>query len=194
MRDLWDQARADHPIIAEFGVDAYYLLQAIALCGRSTPSCTKSDILALSPGDINEWWPKVVEGLALGLTILRDDCKVMLPKWLPYAPMLITLPAVLAEAAAPKTALAGAHREKLKRWFWCAVFGGSYDRAANSQATKDFRELIGWFDGGPEPESVSMVKFDPNALRDITPNRSPYIEVVFASSSVMVPGTFILKP
>ncbi|MBX7061121.1 MAG: DUF262 domain-containing protein [Pyrinomonadaceae bacterium] len=171
LRDLWDQAKADYPIIDEFGVDAYYLLQAIALCSRTAPSCTKSDVLALSADDINQWWPQVVKGLAIGLTILRDDCKVMLPKWLPYGPMLITLPAVLAKAETAGTPVAGANREKLKRWFWCAVFGQSYERAANTQATKDFRELLVWFGGGAEPESVSGVRFDPAALRDVTPNQ-----------------------
>ena len=34
------------------------------------------------------WWHTVVLGLATGLEILRDDCKVMLPKWLPYQTML----------------------------------------------------------------------------------------------------------
>jgi hypothetical protein len=57
-----------------------------------------------------------VRGLATGLDILRDDCKVMLPKWLPYQTMLPPLAAVLARAGSPKTAEAGAQREKLKRW------------------------------------------------------------------------------
>ena len=88
------------------------------------------------------WWHQVVDGLALGLEILRDDCKVMLPKWLPYQTMVATLAAVLAKGGSPKTAEAGAQREKLKRWFWCAVFGQAYESAANSQTAKDVIELL----------------------------------------------------
>ena len=39
--------------------------------------------------------------------------------------MLAPLAAVLAKLGQPKTAEAGAQRENLKRWFWCAVFGQS---------------------------------------------------------------------
>ena len=88
LRQLWDEACAKHPIIADFGVDPYYLLQAVALASRKAPSCKRSDVLNLKSEDVKEWWPKVVAGLHLGLDILRDDCKVMLPKWLPYQTML----------------------------------------------------------------------------------------------------------
>jgi hypothetical protein len=31
LRELWEQARSDHPLIAHFDVDPYYVLMAIAL-------------------------------------------------------------------------------------------------------------------------------------------------------------------
>jgi hypothetical protein len=113
----------------------------------------------------------VVLGLATGLEILRDDCKVMLPKWLPYQTMLPPLAAVLARAGSPRTAEAGAHREKLKRWFWCAVFGQAYESAPNSQSAKDVVEMVPWLAGGDPPETVTSFRFDPRALRDVTPRQ-----------------------
>lgn len=171
LRDLWDSARQTHPVIEEFEVDPYYILQAIALASRKAPSCKRSDVLNLGPDDINTWWLPVVNGLALGLEILRDDCKVMLPKWLPYQPMVATVAAVLAKGGSPKTAEAGAQREKIKRWFWCSVFGQTYESAANSQTAKDVTELLGWFAGGEEPEAITGLRFDPKALRDVTPRQ-----------------------
>jgi len=171
LRDLWDTARQTHPVIEEFEVDPYYILQSIALASRKAPSCKRSDVLNLGPDDINTWWHPVVNGLALGLTILRDDCKVMLPKWLPYQPMVATVAAVLAKGGSPKTAEAGAQREKIKRWFWCSVFGQTYESAANSQTAKDVTELLGWFAGGKEPEAITGLSFDPKALRDVTPRQ-----------------------
>lgn len=171
LRALWAKAQANHPIIDEFGVDPYYLLQAIALASRKAPSCKRSAVLNLTAPDINEWWDKVVWGMAAGLGILRDDCKVMLPKWLPYQTMLPPLAAVLARKGALKTPEAGVHREKLKRWFWCAVYGQAYESSPNSQAAKDVTELDVWLAGGNLPESVASVHFDPKSLRKVTPRQ-----------------------
>ncbi len=171
LRSLWEKALADHPVIADFEVDPYYVLQGISLASRKAPSCKRSDVLNMAPADITEWWDKVVLGLATGLEILRDDCKVMLPKWLPYQTMLPPLAAVLAKAGNPKTAEAGAQREKLKRWFWCAVFGQVYEGAPNSKSAKDVVEVLPWLAGGDLPESVASCRFDPRALRDVTPRQ-----------------------
>jgi hypothetical protein len=169
LRELWDKAREEHGIIEDFDVDPYYVLQSIALASREAPSCKRNDVLNLAAADIEAWWPKVVSGLAGGLAILREDCKVMLPKWLPYQTMLVPLAAVLTKSGMPKTAEAGAQREKLKRWFWCAVFGQAYESSPNSQSAKDVGELVVWLAGGPAPETVRAMRFDPKALRDVTP-------------------------
>lgn len=171
LRALWEKALADHPVIADFEVDPYYILQGISLASRKAPSCKRSDVLNMAASDITEWWDRVVLGLATGLEILRDDCKVMLPKWLPYQTMLQPLAAVLARVGSPKTAEAGAQREKLKRWFWCAVFGQVYEGAPNSKAAKDVVEILPWLTGGDLPESVASFRFDPRALRDVTPRQ-----------------------
>jgi len=171
LRAMWDKARADHPVIVDFDVDPYYVLQGISLASRKAPSCKRSDVLNMPASDITDWWDKIVLGLATGLEILRDDCKVMLPKWLPYQTMLPPLAAVLARAGSPKSAEAGAQREKLKRWFWCAVFGQVYEGAPNSKSAKDVVEILPWLTGGDIPESVATFRFDPRALRDVTPRQ-----------------------
>lgn len=171
LRDLWDKAREANPIIEDFEVDPYYILQAIALASRKAPSCKRGDVLNLAPADITNWWQPVVDGLTTGLTILRDDCRVTLPKWLPYQTMLAPLAAVLAKCGMPKTAEAGVQREKIKRWFWCAVFGQVYESSPNSQAARDVGEIGAWFADGSPPETVTALRFDPKALRDVTPRQ-----------------------
>ena len=179
LRALWDKALADHRVIGDFEVDPYYVLQGISLGSRKAPSCKRGDVLNLTPTDITEWWGKVVLGLATGLEILRDDCKVMLPKWVPYQTMLPPLAAVLARSGSPKTAEAGAQREKLKRWFWCAVFAQAYESSPNTKSAKDVAELTAWLAGGEAPESVGSFRFDPRTLRDVTPRqRSIYRGVI----------------
>jgi hypothetical protein len=85
--------------------------------------------------------------------------------------MLAPLAAVLARTVGLKSAQAGAQREKLKRWFWCAVFGAAYESAPNSQSAKDVADLVAWLAGGPPPASVGSFRFDPKALRDVTPRQ-----------------------
>jgi hypothetical protein len=171
LRALWDEARLKHPIIDDFEVDPYYVLQSIALASRRAPSCKRSDVLNLAVEDLAKWWPAVVAGLRMGLDILREDCKVLMPKWLPYQTMLAPLAAILARSGFPKTPLAGAQREKIKRWFWCAVFGQAYESAPNTRSAKDVVEVTAWLNGGTLPETVSALRFDPKALRDITPRQ-----------------------
>lgn len=171
LRNLWDQAIAKWPIIREYEVDPYYFLQAISLVARQTPSCKRKDVLNLTSKDINGWWDRIVEGFAAGLRMLRDDCKVVSPKWLPYQTMVVPLAAVLAKSDAAKKPELGARREQLKRWFWCSVFGQQYETSPNSMSAKDVTELMVWFAGGKEPESIAGLKFDPTILRDVTPRQ-----------------------
>ncbi len=171
LRELWNQARTEYPIIEDFEVDPYYILQAISLACRKFPSCKRSDVLNLKAADISEWWPKVIIGLKTGLEIIRDDCKVVLPKLLPYQTMIAPLAAILAKVGSPKSAEAGVHREKLKRWFWCAVFGQVYESAPNSKSAKDVLELFDWLNGGNLPDTVNIFRFDPKTLYDVTPRQ-----------------------
>ncbi len=171
LRQLWEEAKSKHRAIEHFEVDPYYVLQGISLACRKAPSCKRSDVLNMTPSNIHDWWDRVVDGLALGLEILRDDCKVMLPKWLPYQTILPPLAAILARLGASKSAAAGARREKVKQWFWCVVFGQVYESAPNSKSAKDVVEVGQWLDGGATPESVGSFRFDPRALRDVTPRQ-----------------------
>jgi hypothetical protein len=94
LRDLWDDAQTQYPILQEFGVDPYYILQAIAiLTAKAAPSCKRGDVLKMEVGRIEEGWEPVVRGVAEMLQMLRDDCGVVLPGWLPYNPIPSSPPA-----------------------------------------------------------------------------------------------------
>ncbi len=172
LRDLWDEAQTEHPILSEFGVDPYYILQTIAIfTAKAAPSCKRGDVLKMEVGQIQAGWKPVVRGVAFMLQMLRDDCGVVLPGWLPYNPILIPAGAVFAKHEDAKGPQVAAIRDKMKRWFWCSVFGQAYENAPNSQAVKDVTELTSWFDGGPEPESVRNFSFEPDVLRETTPRQ-----------------------
>lgn len=179
LRELWEKARADNPILDEFQVDPYYVLQIVSLLepatdkdGRSkAASIKRSEILGQSAAQAQAGWHRAIAGLTDVLKLLREDCGVVVPKWLPYTTMLI--PAAAAWAAQKEVAHAaqvGANRGKLVRWFWCASLAQRYDTAPNTQAAKDYVELRRWMiepEAAP-PETVGLFRFDASTLRSTT--------------------------
>lgn len=168
LRELWEHAREDFSVIAEFGVDPYYVLQAVALLSTTPPSCKRGDVLDLTADNIDTWWQPVVEGLADGLTLLQTRCGVMTKEWLPIGPLLVTLAAVRARTMRIGHDRQGAIKNRLVRWYWCSALGGKYESGPNSQATRDLVELLAWIDGGPEPDTVATFRFEPRTLAETT--------------------------
>lgn len=172
LRNLWQKAQDEHPIIADFQVDPYYVLQIVSLASRGTPSCKRTDVLNLDVPAIEKWWEPAVLAVAKALEMLRDDCGVLIPDWLPYNTIVIPLAAILAKAEKSQNSKAGSDRHKITRWFWCSVFGQTYENAPNSQAAKDMVEVLAWLgNDAATPETVKDFRFDPKTLRETTPRQ-----------------------
>lgn len=181
LRDLWQQAQEDYAVVGEFEVDPYYVLQAISLfSAKGAPSCKRGDVLKMDVSQIRDGWKPVVAGLADALQLLRDDCGVIIPKWLPYNTIVIPMAATFAFAKDEIGPGVAAIRNKMKQWFWCSVFGQAYERAPNSQSAKDFVELKRWLHGGEAPQTVQEFDFDPKSLRLTTPRQRAVYRGVMA--------------
>lgn len=171
IREMWEQALSEHPIIEGFEIDPYYVLQVIALMRTdSAPSCKRKDVLDLQASHVADTWNRAVAGLADALTTLRDGCGVLVPKWLPYNTIVIPFGALVASHPG-KGLMGGEIRQKLTRWFWCSVFGQTYENAPNSQSAKDVGEVGAWLEGGPAPSHVESFSFEPAALHEVTPKQ-----------------------
>ena len=170
LRQMWDKAIADYPIIDDFDIDPYYILQVIALSAGRTPSAKRSDVLDLKSEVVNTLWKGAVSAMATALTILRDDCGVLFPVWLPYTTIVSPLAATLAKHPFPAGPQAGAMRRQLVRWFWCSVFSQTYESSPTSQAATDVTQLVAWLEGGQLPDAVANFghRFNPASLRDTT--------------------------
>lgn len=164
LREKWESALEDHPILVDFDVDPYYILQGIALVSRKMPSVTRRTVLELEVKAVQELWDSVVFGMVNGLKLLREDCGVPDKSWLPYTVLTLPLAAVLAGFSGATSPQLGSARAKLQRWFWCAVFSESYEQAALSRAERDFSQLRGWLEGASPPDSVADAKFDSRVL------------------------------
>ena len=164
--DLWSAAMNKYPILDDFEIEPYYLLQVVAL--RLGTSCKRGSVLALSGDDIAEQWDGVLAGMAGAIALLRDQCGVLVPKWLPYKPMLIPLAAAWRQVAAETGPAQGAARGKLARWFWCASFTGEYESSSATLAERDAPVLIDWLRGGDPPPVVTDFAFDAERWRLVT--------------------------
>lgn len=171
LRSLWATAIAEYPAIEEFDIDPYYMMIAISLVARSTPSARRADILALQAADMEAWWERVAWGMGEALKLLQEDCGLISPRWLPYNTILIPLAAILAKHGLPNGPAASGLKQKLTRWYWCSVLGQTYESNATSQMAKDVVETLAWLTGGEPPEAVRDFRFDPRMLRDVTPRQ-----------------------
>jgi hypothetical protein len=167
LRDLWQQALNEYPILADFRVDPYYVLQVIATWVKGDPR--RGQVLALAPAaEIQPHWAGATRSIAETLLMLRDECGVLRDKWLPYGTMLITLAAVWPAIHEAKGPTIGARRGRLKRWFWCATFNQRYENQTNSRTEADVPVLLAWLkEVGRAPEALERT-FDPATWRGTT--------------------------
>ena len=172
LRELWESAQADHPLIEEYKIEPYSFLQVVALLSRPAPSVKNSDVLELEASDISTYWKSALAGMDEALKILQEDCGILTSKWVPYSTMLVTFAAVCAKTTTKGSSPILVQRDKLKRWFWCAVFEQTYEKAANSQVAKDYKEVCDWLKGGAEPEVVTKFSWNLGTLLNVTPRQS----------------------
>lgn len=186
--DLWNGALERHPILGDFDVKPYYLLQCIAL--RLGVSCKRRFVISLPADDIARGWDSAVTSMAAVLTLLRDECGVLTPKWLPYEPMLIPLATVWNEVEATAGPAHGAMRSKLKRWFWCASFTGEYESSSATLAERDAPVLKSWLTGGDEPQAVRAFAWDPDRWRTVTTRQQGLYRATIALTLLQRPRDF----
>jgi hypothetical protein len=178
LRRKWEQTVELHPIIEEFEINRYYVLQSVAL--RARGSVKRGDVLELSVEDIAEHWESVTAGYRAALEMLRDECGVLTAKWLPYGYLLVPLAAIWDQAIEVGGPASAVNRSRLQRWFWCSGISAAYDRAANTQAAKDYSELRRWIGGGAKPATVAEFSFQADRLRDITPKQQAIYKALMA--------------
>lgn len=186
--DLWQTAREQHPILEDFQIEPYYLLQVIALqLGRSPK---RGSVLSLSAEEVAAQWNSVTAEMAGALTLLRDQCGVLVSKWLPYRPMLIPLASAwrkLSEATGPDQ---GAMRTKLAQWFWCQCFTGEYESSSLTLAERDAPDLKDWLSGGEAPPAVADFQWDPERWRTVTSRQQGLYKATIALSLTNQPRDF----
>ena len=188
LREMWDGAREEQPILDDFSVDPYYILQVIAL--RVAGSCQRRVVLNLKPEDIDREWSNACTDVAAVVALLRYECGVLVPKWLAYRPMLVPLAVAWEQVRDAAGPAAGARRAKLKRWFWCASFAGEYESAAVTLAERDAPVLRDWLVGRDQPPVVEAFSWDASQWRRVTRPQSGAYKATMALTLATHPRDF----
>jgi hypothetical protein len=172
LRDLYEQARSDYPLLGEdeFDIEPVFLLQAISLLRSGV--CKRGDLLKLNIAGFEEDWTRVCAAASAALGVLRSECGVLTRNWLPYVSLFPALFAITVRVQTLKGPAVGAAWDKIKRWFWCSCFGQRYEGPVNTLNATDVRQLSAWIDDEQIPESVDTFGVTEFDLRRIERQRN----------------------
>ncbi len=162
LRKDWDAVQTDFKdsnIAALVEVDCSDFITALALlvsyehfrAGKITQvSCKGGDILKLDYGDYLKHKGDIIGGFAEAGKFLEAE-GITTTKYLPYRSQLVPMAAIFAELK-----LSGkdnvASRNKIRQWYWCAVFSESYKDGQGARYAKDITQFMDWIDKRKEPE------------------------------------------
>ena len=140
--------------------------------GRSLPAvtCKRDAMLQLPIGAYKKYADAIEKGFIEAGRFLNEQ-KIVWAQDVPYPPQVVALAAVFASLGKESDKVVA--REKLERWFWCAVLGEEYSSATESKIARDVPELIDWIqDDKKEPESVKIAYFQLERLDQIKTRQS----------------------
>jgi hypothetical protein len=171
LRDRWDAAKSEHPILERFKVAPIEILRLIALREHlrqkkagTSPQTVKgvrqSDVLEVKPAVVKREWAKAARAYARALGIAESSFGMIRERVVPSEAQVLPL----ADAVYEKAIRAGsAAHKRLDRWFWAAIFSRQYARAANTRAVSDAEMLRSWIKTGrSEPRYIKEFKISPD--------------------------------
>lgn len=155
LRALNEEVRATYPLLDEFDIDPYYILQVVATWVKGNP--TRSTVLGLNvKEDVEPRWRTAARCMHESLEMLQTECGILSRKLMPYRTMLLTMAGVWPEIDVASGPEIGARREKLRRWFWCATFAQRYETQGNTRTQNDVPEIRKWLAGRGRPPEVTQ--------------------------------------
>lgn len=129
-----------------------------------TVSCKKKDVLNLSLDEYKKYSDALAAGFVEAEKILQEE-RIFSSKDLPYTTQLIPL-AVLCTLLANENKIKVANiKNKIKRWFWCGVFGEMYGGANETRYALDVNGVMDWIaDDTKLPRTIQESYFNPTRL------------------------------
>lgn len=129
-----------------------------------TVSCKKKDVLGLSLAEYKKYADILSEGFVEAEKFLEEQ-RIFSSRDLPYTTQMIPL-AVLCTLLSEHNWIKITNvKDKLKKWFWCGVFGEMYGSANETRYVNDVVGVMAWIDDdGLVPKTVQESYFNPVRL------------------------------
>jgi hypothetical protein len=195
LRDDWAKRRAEfgiHGVLDEFSETDF--LQAVTLLATHARrakrigerldddripavSCKRRDVLRLPLDDYRYWADKATSALSRVVLFLHSE-RIFTARDLPYASQLVPLTAIMA-ALGDKADSYGVI-QKLRRWFWCGVFGEMYGGSTETRFALDLPDVLAWIDDGEEPRTVQESQFQAGRLMTLRTRNSAAYKGLYA--------------
>jgi hypothetical protein len=163
-------------------VSATDFLTTVTLVSRyctegATVSCKSRDILKLPLDDYKKYADKVCQGF-IAASLFLEENSIYTSKNLPYDSQLIPLSA-MATALGDRFR-EGPVKERIKRWYWCGVFGEMYGGSNETRYVNDLTEVIKWIDGAELPDTIQRASFSATRLLTMYSRQSAAYKGVMA--------------
>ena len=160
LRQLWSDTQDKFPILKEFEVDGERVLQVLfQICSvrdRMDSEPTRSNLLGLSPKDINSKWEK--SSKALAETYKWARVQGARPKTLPSENTLVPLAAVQCVDDFNQDQWTS-HQSLIRRWYFSKIMRAGASQASNYRIGQDFQALHKWLTSEKvllEPAEVTL--------------------------------------
>ncbi|WP_161965254.1 DUF262 domain-containing protein [Ornithinimicrobium cerasi] len=141
LRNEWEQAIYDYPVLEMLGASGLEVLKLIALwrrdMDRSNPNIRPSrrvtgvrqgDVLKVPPEFVREAWPRAVSAYSEALDFLWQEGGVRSADGVPSAAMTLTLAYLIDREH---------HNLTVQQWYWRAIADQRYLQGANTQVLAD---------------------------------------------------------
>ena len=138
----------------------------------------RKDMLRLELSEYRKWADLVTEALEKVVRFLHAE-HMYTANNLPYASQLVPLTATFAKLGSALSPLPAT--DKLRRWFWCGIFGEMYGGASESRFSNDLVDLDSWIVGdGDEPRTIRDAQFQADRLLSLRSRVSAAYKGLFA--------------
>lgn len=176
LRKDWEKRKSNHLngdilniVTATDFLTACTLLSAYEKKG--VVSCKKKDVLNLKLADYQKYADVLMQGFEEAEMLLFEE-RIFVSRDLPYTTQLIPL-AVLCALLLPDRRIKNSNvKNKIKRWYWCGVFGELYGSANETRYVNDVVGVMNWLNGGELPKTIVDSYFNPMRLLMLQSRRS----------------------
>ena len=129
-----------------------------------TISCKKKDVLNLSLEEFNKNADDLTSGFEVAEKILQEE-RIFSSRDLPYTTQLIPLAVLCTLLSAGNKIKTTSVKDKIKKWYWCGVFGELYGGANETRYVNDVVGVMDWIkDDSVVPKTVQDAYFVPTRL------------------------------